>query len=52
MVQVAPAAGAQTIHILMSVLSHTPFLLISSVMLIEFIPACRGWQQPNRSWGL
>lgn len=44
-VQIAPAPGDGAIHVSRSILSDTPFLLISSVMLIQFIPARRGWHQ-------
>lgn len=39
LVQIPPAPGDGAIHILRSILSDTPFLLISSVMLINlFLP--------------
>lgn len=44
-VQSAPAPGDGAIHVSRSILSDTPFLLISSVTLIQFIPACRGRHQ-------
>lgn len=44
-VQIAPAPRDGTIHISRSILSDTPFLLISSGMLMQFIPACKGQHQ-------
>lgn len=44
-VQIAPTPRDRAICILRSVLSDTPFLLISSGMLVQFIPACEGQHQ-------
>lgn len=44
-VGIAPAPRDGVIHISRSVLSDTPFLLISSGMLIQFIPACKRQHQ-------
>jgi len=44
-VEIAPAPGDGEIHVSRSILSDTPFLFITSVMLTQFIPACRGRHQ-------
>lgn len=44
-VHIAPAPRDGAIHISRSILSDTPVLLISSGMLMQFIPACKGQHQ-------
>lgn len=40
-VQIAPAPRDGAIHLSRSILSDTPFLLMSSGMLMQFISACK-----------
>lgn len=48
-VQIAPAPRDGAIHTSRSILSDTPLLLISSGMLMQFIPACERQHQVTMS---